>query len=363
MTSPASIATSTARSTRCCRRRRRRSRTRFRRGGQHCTATFPRQTRRDRRARSRIAIQAFAIASWRATSRRRRSHSAGASPGTMHPDTPGLDMLATVLGAVARRASIAPCASASSRRSLGAYNYTPTRHRRLRRPRRDAARQTADAARAIWDQLRRVRDEGVGELEVERAKRIYESRWVRRLEDMEGQANYLAEWEALGDWDAGRTLPRAPADHDARSDPGCWRDGIFDPDQAAIIVYRPKASPEVARDAEAMRELLDGGTADHSPERSAAPSRSHARRRASGLRTDGGGRARLSHVLRHPGARARQAGSPLVHAGLFVLGGPSDERDAIAGLTLLMARTALKGTTAPQARSRSRRKPSCSAAA
>jgi hypothetical protein len=26
---------------------------------------------------------------------------------------------------------------------------------------------------------------------------------VRRLEDMEGQANYLAEWEALGDWRMG----------------------------------------------------------------------------------------------------------------------------------------------------------------
>ena len=57
----------------------------------------------------------------------------------------------------------------------------------------------ADALRAMWDQVRAVRDGDLGELEVERAKRVYESQFVRRLEDMEGQANFLAEWEALGD--------------------------------------------------------------------------------------------------------------------------------------------------------------------
>ena len=42
-----------------------------------------------------------------------------------------------------------------------------------------------------------------------RAKRLYESRWIRRLEDMEGQANYLAEWQALGDWQRGDAYLRA----------------------------------------------------------------------------------------------------------------------------------------------------------
>ena len=41
----------------------------------------------------------------------------------------------------------------------------------------------------------------------------------------------------------------------------------------------------------------------------------------------------------------RRPGSPLVYAGVFALGGASAEREDIAGRTLLMSRTALKGTT------------------
>src|SRR5439155_9075709 len=40
----------------------------------------------------------------------------------------------------------------------------------------------------------------------------------------------------------------------------------------------------------------------------------------------------------------RRPGSPLVYAGVFALGGASGENEAIGGRTLLMARTALKGT-------------------
>ena len=46
-------------------------------------------------------------------------------------------------------------------------------------------------------QLERVRNGEITADETERAKRIYESRWIRQLEDMEGQANYLAAWQAF----------------------------------------------------------------------------------------------------------------------------------------------------------------------
>src|SRR5205085_8289277 len=65
----------------------------------------------------------------------------------------------------------------------------------------EARPETAQGAlTAIWDQLRRARGGEISEAELERAKRIYEARWIRQLEDMEGQANYLASWQALGDW-------------------------------------------------------------------------------------------------------------------------------------------------------------------
>src|SRR5204863_9767949 len=41
----------------------------------------------------------------------------------------------------------------------------------------------------------------------------------------------------------------------------------------------------------------------------------------------------------------RKPGAPLVHAGVYVLGGVIDEEPSLAGLTTLMTRTALKGTT------------------
>ena len=103
---------------------------------------------------------------------------------------------------VAHRGSIAPCASGSWRRPS---RRTTTRRRRSAcssstpSHRRTARRK----ARAIWAQVRDIREHGVSEAELTRAKRVYEARWVRRLEDMEGQANYLAEWEALGDWELG----------------------------------------------------------------------------------------------------------------------------------------------------------------
>ena len=125
------------------------------------------------------------------------------APGTTHPDTPALDLLAGVLGS--GRASRLYRAVRERRLAslVSAYNYTPTEIGVFVAHAETPPGSAADAARAMWDQIRAVREGDVGEREIERAKRVYESQWVRRLEDMEGQANYLAEWEALGDWRMG----------------------------------------------------------------------------------------------------------------------------------------------------------------
>ncbi len=56
---------------------------------------------------------------------------------------------------------------------------------------------------------------GVDGRELLRAQRLLESRWVRRSESMEGQASYLADWQALGDCRTRRSVPRACAGSDA----------------------------------------------------------------------------------------------------------------------------------------------------
>ena len=269
---------------------------------------------------------------------------------TLHDDAPCLDLAAAVLGA--GRASRLYQAVRERQLASGvhAYNYTPTElgvfvvHL-------DGPPETApDAARAAWDQVRRLRDEGVAPPELERARRIFESQWMRRVESMEGQANYIAEWEALGDFSLGdRYLDRllsATADEVADA-----ARRHLDPDAAGVVLYRPQGAPAVAADPPSMRALLDAARPSPlpaAPPRAARPSPPAPERRAAErtearvrvYRTAGG----VPVLVRH------KPGAPVAYVGVFALGGARDESPAEGGLTTLMARTALKGTERRPAR-------------
>ena len=267
------------------------------------------------------------------------------TPGTLHVDTPALDLLAMVLGAGRASRLYRAVRERKLAAAVSAYDYTPTELGVFVVQAETPPPMTLDAAIATWDQLRRVREEGIGDYELTRAKRLYESRWVRRFEDMEGQANYLAEWEALGDWKLGdwyieRLLTAT-------------REQLLDvanrylaPEQAGLIVYRPNDTPPVAANSAAMLELLDGRRAEalpvSAPYRPPAPSPNEPavwrEREEAGVivyRAPSG----LPILVR------LKAGAPLVHVGVFSLGGASAETEASAGLTTLMVRTAQKGTT------------------
>jgi zinc protease len=267
------------------------------------------------------------------------------TPGTTHPDTPALDLLGCVLGS--GRASRLYRAVRERRlaASVSAYNYTPTQLGVFVAHAETPGPQTREAARAMWDQIARVRDGDVGELELERARRIVSSQWIRRLEDMEGQANYLAEWEALGDWRMGdRYLERLlTLTHD---DVTAAARRYLDPDQAGLAVYRPNSTEPLAADAEAMRALLDA-TPRPAPLPASPPYQARAAQaRAAAARfereTDGVRVYRSAAGV--PILVRRKPGAPLLHIGLHVLGGSSDEPADRAGMTTLLVRTALKGT-------------------
>jgi len=267
------------------------------------------------------------------------------TPGTTHPDTAALDLLAAVLGS--GRASRLYRAVRERRlaSSVSAYNYTPTEIGVFVVHAEAPPSSTRDAARAIWAQLSAIRDGDIGELEIERAKRIYESRWVRRLEDMEGQANYLAEWEALGDWRMGdRYLERLLMA--TRDDLVAVSDRYLDPSNTGAIVYRPTSSEPVAADADALRGLLEAKPAP-APLPPPIPYKAHVIAVApepTFEREDAGVRVYRT-TTGMPILVRRKLGAPLVHAGVYVLGGVIDEEPSVAGLTTVMTRTALKGTT------------------
>ena len=264
------------------------------------------------------------------------------TPPTLDDATPGLDILSTVLAGGRASRLYRAVRERKLASSVSAYDYTPTSLGVFVVHAETPPEQVGDAARAMWAQLRTLREHGVSEAEIVRAKRLYESRWIRRLEDMEGQANYLAEWEALGDWRRGdEYLERALAVTADELTTLARR--YLDPDQAAVVVYRPERTPALAADAAAMRVLLDaappasvepasipmgGAPAVHTGMR---PMREEA-----GVSVFETGAGVPILVRRKPGA--------LVHAGVFALGGAREEPTARAGLTSLLVRTAIKGT-------------------
>ena len=267
------------------------------------------------------------------------------TPGTTHPDTPSLDLLSAVLGS--GRASRLYRAVRERRlaSSVSAYNYTPTEIGVFVVHAESPPASASEAARAIWEQLRSIRDGDVGEMEIERAKRILESQFLRRLEDMEGQANYLAEWEALGDWRMGeRYLERLLTT--TRDDLVAVTGRYVDPDNAGVVIYRPESSAAIASGAEEMRALLDGAKR---PAALTAPAPYVAHAIASAPkptfeREETG--VRVYHTAHGIPILVRiKPGAPLLHAGVYIAGGAVTESPELAGLTSLMVRTSVKGTT------------------
>ena len=264
------------------------------------------------------------------------------TPGTLHEATPALDILSTVLGGGRASRLYRAVRELKLATAVSAYDYTPTTLGVFVVHAETPPERASEAARAMWAQLRAVREHGVTEAELVRAKRFYESRWVRRLEDMEGQANYLAEWEALGDWRAGEAYLARALSVTADELTALSRQHL-DPDRASIVLYRPNGTPEIAAGADALRALLDDApSAAVLPPAlpiAAAPA-AHTRlrieREEAGVRvyrTEAG----LPLLVR------RKAGA-LLHAGVFAIGGARDEPGHEAGLTSMLVRTAVKGT-------------------
>jgi zinc protease len=266
------------------------------------------------------------------------------TPGTLHDDSAALDMVATVLGAGRASRLYRGVRERKLVSSITAFNYTPREIGVFAVHGEAPPQQATQALDATWDQLRRLLRDGVLPAELERARRITESRWVRRVEDMEGQANYLAEWETLGNWELGERYLEQLLSVDEKQLQDVARRYLQE-DQASLLVYRPTTAESIADSTAMMRARLARSAEmplAHAQPIVAAPARGNGTR-PTREREDAG-----VHVYRLasgvPVLVRRRPGSPLLYAGVFALGGASAEHDAIGGRTLLMGRTALKGT-------------------
>ena len=263
----------------------------------------------------------------------------------MHEDTPVLDVASSILAAGRASRLYRGLRERQLATSVSAYNYTPTElgvfvvHAEM------DANCAEDAARAAWDQVRVLRDGPIEPAEIERVHRIFEARWIRRLETMEGQANHLVEWEALGGWQLGDEYYERFMSVTAE-DVHAVANRYLTPDRVGIIVYRPESSPQLASSAAEFVEKLNSkrpSALDPLPPRdipappaeAAAPDIVQTEAGVSVYRTVNG----LPILLK------TKPGAAIAYLSLEGVGGVRDEPADMLGVTTLVMRSTLKGTT------------------
>jgi zinc protease len=268
------------------------------------------------------------------------------APDALHVHTPALDALGMVLGQGRSSRLYRGVRERGLASSVAAYNYTPTEIGVFGVGIECAPASTAQALGAAWAEIARVRARDVAVEELERVRTLLRARLLQRLETAEGQANLLAEWEALGGWRAaGEYLDRIDALQPADLTAAAAR--YLAPGRVALHVYRPAGTPALDWDDGELVAALDAHPPATPlpglpPRTEAVPTAGSAPlilRRAS--REDG--------VVQYPLGPGRlvmkrRAHAPLVSLALFRPGGVVREDPTNAGISGLLMRTSLKGT-------------------
>ena len=266
------------------------------------------------------------------------------TPRTLHDDTPVLDVAASLLGTGRASRLYRALRERQLASSVSAYNYTPTEVGVFTVHAETNPGRAEEAAGAIAAQMRSLVEGEIPFHEIERVRRVFEARWIRRLETMEGQANYLSEWEALGSWETGedykaRFMSATAAD--VRRVAGQYLTN----DRAGVVLYRPEASPVIAPGTHEMLEILRSNGArplEPLPRRRTPPPATGSAAPDFECQESGVSVFRARSGL--PVLVCAKRGSAIVHLGVFASGGSRDEPGELAGITTLVARSMLKGT-------------------
>lgn len=265
------------------------------------------------------------------------------TPALLHPDTPALDLVSAVLSSGRASRLYRGVRERRLASAVGSANYTPTELGVFTIQLTARPEIAISAARAAWDQLRRVREGDVSPIEVERARRVIEAHWLRRFESMDGQANHLASWEQLGDWTRAESYLDAVLSVDAAGVADAAR-RYLTPERAGLVAYRPSRASSLAADATAMRAHLDA----EPPVPLAPAARPSVPAPVVRLRD-----ITLDHVEGAVRVYRTASGLPILvqrrtgaigYLGWFARGGGSTDTAEQAGLASLATRTALKGT-------------------
>ena len=265
------------------------------------------------------------------------------TPGTLDPDTAVLDVAAAVLATGRASRLYRAVREKKLASSVSAYDFTPTELGVFLVHAETEPETTAEAARVIWDQLHQLRVGSLEDDELTRVRRIFEARWARRLETAEGRANYLAEWEALGGWQLGDEYFQRYMSATAEDVQRVTREHLAE-EKAAALVYRPESSQLVAQDAADMKRILGEGGSERLPSIPSRPARPEPESKPAKFEKEEAGVSVFRTAEGVPILVRRKIGSPIASIGVYAVGGAIEEDIENAGLTLLTARTMLKGT-------------------
>jgi zinc protease len=265
--------------------------------------------------------------------------------GTLHEDTPALDLLAVILGQGRASRLYRQVREPGLVHAVSAYNYTPTDVGVFGISAELDAPRALEAMRAMAAVVAGAAAEPPTPEEMSRARQSFEARLLRRAETMEGQATLLAEWQSLGGWRLSEEYVERVLSLDAASVAAAAA-RYLDIDRAAALLYRPRAAPGLGMDARALAGALHERApvgppppaveppAAAPPPAGAAPVLERVEDGVHFYRLAGG----LNVVV------LRRGSAPLVSLCFSVHGGSLDETPSCAGITSLMARTSIKGT-------------------
>jgi zinc protease len=271
------------------------------------------------------------------------------TPGTLHHDTPALDLLATTLGQGRGSRCFRQIREPGHVNAVGAYNYTPLDIGVFGISAELEPERADDALAAIARAVRDISARPVEPVELERARSVLETRVLRRLETAEGQASLLAEWEAMGDWRlASRYMDRVGAATPDTLQSVAEQYLVWS--GTAVVAYRPEAAPGQDWTADTILKEPNGRPAA-APGAPATPLRDAL---AAGAPADGaadftrdGVEDDVHFYSLGNGVRVvvlPRATSPLVTMAVGRRGGVVEEQGDTQALTGMMMRTSAKGT-------------------
>ncbi len=298
------------------------------------------------------ALPGFRSSEWSGDIAQQQIAFAWRTPSFAHVDTPALDLAGTALGTGRASRLYRAVRERKFASSVSSWNYTAGDIGVFVLHAESPPEHAVQATKEVWREVQAARRQGFRHSEILRAQRIIESRWLRRLETMEGQASYLATWEAEGGLDMASTY----YDRLMSLRPDGLRSALeryLDPAQISIVSYRPTAAALLAPSAHALRKMLrdvEGlGSSVLPPPNVPTPlGMPVIEAPALHLRVASEGVQHGVHVYRTalgvPLLVLPRPGAPLANIGVLQRGGSSAEADGQDGLARLTAQSMLKGT-------------------